>query len=160
MTNFTTLKTITLKTIGLEIPQGGGNFVNKTVALVTGKATSYGIKITTYGESTRLDGSFMVANAITGEVFEGSSIYLPKDYAESVANALNKSEGGEVIIGNNETPLEIICSPSLKSSRGYAFIIRDASTPKVIQARQEMAAALTGALAQLPAPEKAKSKAA
>lgn len=160
MTNFTTLKSITLKNVGIDIPAGGGEYLNKAVALVTGKATSYGIKMTNYGESTRLDGSFMVANAITGEVFEGSSIYLPNDYAEGVANALDKSEGGEVIIGNNETPLEIVCAASTKSARGYTFIVRNASTPKVIQARQEMAAALTGALAQLPSPEKTKSKAA
>merc|ERR1711916_10334 len=91
-TNYKTVKALTLKSAGLEIPSGGGDYLSKTIALVTGRVTSYGLKPTQYGESVRLDGSFMLANAITGEVFEGASIYLPSDYAEGIANTLDKND--------------------------------------------------------------------
>ena len=158
--NYKTAKAITFKAIGIEIPVGGGDYLNKTIALVTGKASGYGLKLTNYGESVRLDGSFMIANLGTGEVVEGSSIYLPNDYAQSIANMLDKNNGAEVLIGDSETPLEIHCAESDKAARGYTFVVREASTPQVIASKNEMANALVNTMKKLPKPEtKAKNAA-
>lgn len=152
MSNLKTLKTITLKSIGLDIPIGGGDFLDKTVALISGVANGYHLKSTQYGESVALQGDFVVVNAITGEVFEGSTLYAPSDYAEMISKKLDNSENGAVVELKN---VEIVVSHSEKAARKYTFICRSLHTVETVNKKKELASLMLQQLKALPAPEKA-----
>ena len=149
---YSTLKSISLKNCGINIPVGGGDFIEKVVLLISGVANKFDIKNTQYGESVVLMGQFMAVNAMTGEVFESSMAYLPDDFSSGVRKQLENSDG-DVAIGQHH-PVEIIVAASDRGARGYTFILRDASTPEIINQKSKMAAAMLGTLKALPAPAK------
>ena len=152
MSELNTVKTISLKTIGLKIPVGGGDFLGKTVALVSGKARGYHMKMTNYGESVCLDGEFVAINAITGEVFDGVALYMPDDFARALVNKLDKTENGVEFEG-----VQITVAASEKAGRGYTFITRNVQTVDSINAKKAWAEKMLGQLKALPAPAKNKT---
>lgn len=142
-----TVKTITLKEVIGEIPRGGGDFIGRAVMAFTGKADKYFTKITQYGESVCLVGDFVAINLLTGEVVEGSQIYLPDELAQSVAKALDtKGDGSAVIF---DSPVEILVAASERGARGYTFVTRGLSTPEAVKERENRAEKLRGAVAAL-----------
>lgn len=155
MTELNTVKQITLRGIGLKIPVGGGEFLGKTVAMVSGRATGYHMKSTNYGESVCLNGEFVAINAITGEVFDGVQLYMPDDFARALVNKLEKSEQGVEFEG-----VQIQVAGSEKAGRGYTFITRNVQTQESINAKKAWAEKMLSQVKALPAPAKAKSKAA
>ena len=145
------VKTLSLKEIGIKIPKGNiGDYVGKTVAVLTGVVNGYFFKNTNFGESICLTGQFMIANALTGEVYDGGQIYLPADFAKQVAQRLDKSAAGEVVELNK---LEIHVAASERSSTGYTYIVRNMSTLETVNKKKAMAAELLSGLKALPAPE-------
>lgn len=157
MTEIKTLKTLTLKEIGHAIPKGGGEFLNKTIALVSGVAEGYFMKANNFGESICLTGSFVIVNTMTGEVFDGSHLYMPADYASAVAKKLDKSENGSVVELAN---VEVVVSASEKAARGYTFITRALNTIETVNKKKALAAAMLSSLKALPAPETKQKKTA
>ena len=150
-------KTLSLKSIGIDIPQGGGDFLNKVVCLISGKAVRYTPVSNQFGVSYRLFGSFFYVNALTGQVFDAEEAFMPSgDFAQSIVTALEGTDGN-VSIGEDH-PLEVICAPSTRSARGYTFILRKASTPEIVESKSKMAKAMLGTLstmAALPKPNAA-----
>jgi len=147
-----TVKTLSLKEIGIKIPKGNiGDYVGKTVAVLTGVVEGYFFKMTTFGESICLTGQFMVANALTDEIFEGNAIYLPNDFAKTVTQKLDKAQAGDTLALNK---LEIHVAPSKRSSTGYTYIVRNMSTMETENKKAAMASELLSGLKGLPAPSK------
>lgn len=158
MTNVKSQKTLTLKSIGLNIPAGGGEYLDKVVALLDCDVEGYFMKATQYGESVALNGDITIVNALSGEVFQGITVYLPDDFASMIANKLDKREDQGSTVNFKA---EIIVSQSEKSARGYTYITRPISTPEMVNRRLEKANNLMSTLKALPAPQKeAKVKAA
>lgn len=158
MNNINSKKTLTLKAIGLDIPSGGGEYMNRVIALVDCNVEGYFMKTTQYGESVALSGDVTMVNAITGEIFQGITVYLPDDFASMVANKLDKREDQSTTVSFKA---EIIVSASEKSARGYTFITRPISTVEMVNARLDRAKDLLSTLKALPAPAKTpKEKAA
>lgn len=151
MTKVNSQKTITLKSIGLNIPAGGGDHLDKVVALVDCDVEGYFMKTTQYGESVALTGDITAVNALTGEIFQGITVYLPDDFASMIANKLDKRDDQSMTVNFKA---EIIVSASEKSARGYTFITRPISTPEMVNARLERANNLLSTLKALPAPKK------
>ena len=137
----TAVKAITLKQLSGGIPAGGGEFIGKVIAAVAGKVNGYSIKNTQYGESILLQGSFIAVSLITKETYEAPGLYLPKDYAEMIANSLDKSEAGSEILLDK---LQIFCAKSDRSGRGYTFITKSLETPQVVNEKKQLAASLLG----------------
>lgn len=144
------LKTLSLKNIGLKIPQGGGDFLGKTVALLSGSANSYHFKHGQFGENIALSGDFVIVNALTGEVYEGSTLYMPEDFAKTVQTRLDKAAGASVDFEG----VEIQCAKSERGARGYTFIVRPVQTPEIVNRKKDMAASLLKHVKALPAPKK------
>jgi len=145
-------KTLTLKSIGIDIPSGGGDFLGKTVAIMSGVVSGYFEKPNQYGTSYALTGDFTAINALTGECFEGVVAYLPDDYAKTICNQYDKHSQDSSFV---EFECEIVVSQSDKAARGYTFITRPISSPEIVNYRKERAEKLQSKLKALPAPEKA-----
>lgn len=146
------VKTLGIKTIlGQTIPVGGGEYIGKVVAAVTGIADGWFSKMTNYGESIALTGEFIAVNLETGETFEGSQIYLPDEFARKVAKTLDASEGGVVTF---EEPIQIEVAGSEKAARGYTFVVRKLQTLEAVNRKAKMAEAMLQKVAALPKPEK------
>jgi len=149
MSDLKAQKTLTIKSMGINIPVGGGDFLGKTVLAVTGVIDGYFMKNTNYGESICLTGDLVVANLISGEMFEGSQIYLPDDYAQKAAKALD-SEAGTVI--TLDEPLQIAVAQSDKAGRGYTYVVRKLQTIEAVNKKKQLAEMLMAKVAALPAP--------
>lgn len=149
--NITSVKAISTKTFtGEVIPAGGGDFIGKTIGIITGRVDGVFVKHTQFGENLGLSGEFLGVNPNTGEAFESSKLYLTQDKAAEIANALEKAEPGSTVsLGK----LEITVAKSEKGSRGYSFIIRQMQTAEVHNLRREMLNELLNDIKALPAPE-------
>ena len=151
-------KTLTLKSIGIDIPAGGGDYIDKVVCLVDCDIEGYFLKNSQYGDSVALSGDITMVNALTGEVFQGITLYLPSDFSTMIANKLDKREDQSQTVNFKA---EVLVSASEKSARGYTFITRPISTVEIVNQRLARANDLLSTLKALPSPEKAgKSKAA
>ena len=149
--NTTSQKTLTLKSMGIDIPHGGGEFIGKTVALISGVVSGYFEKPNQYGISYALTGDFSAVNALTGEAFEGVVAYMPDDYAKTICNQYDKHSQDSSFV---EFECEIIVSESEKAARGYTFITRPISSPEIVNYRAERVNKLQSKLKALPAPVK------
>lgn len=154
MTDIKAIKSLTLSNIGLKIPSGGGEFLGKTVALVTGVVTGHFFKTTQYGENIALAGDFVMANATTGEIFEGNTLYMPADFTQNIVQKLEANQGAEIRFP--EKGLEIVCTKSEKGARGYAFVVRNAQTVESVNARKQWAEQMLSSMKALPAPKEEK----
>lgn len=151
------IKTMTFKSIGIELPAGGGEYLNKVIALVQGSACGYTLKMTNYGESITLHGEFTAVNPETSEVFSSNTAYLAPDFAEMLKNKLDNRQDE---MSSVDCVVEVLCVASDKAARGYTFVSRSPSTPEIVNKRQQIADNLlkvAGDLA-LPAPAKSAKK--
>lgn len=62
------------------------------LAKVYGIAQSKETKTTTFGDSLKFSGQFKMENALTGEVYAGSELYLPRVCEPYLAGAMNQKE--------------------------------------------------------------------
>lgn len=147
-----TAKTISLKSLGLDIPKGGGDFIGKTVALFDCAIDGSFNKMTNFGESIALTGRITAINNLNGQVFSGDIVYLPADTALKIQGKLEKNPGAIVTI-----ECEVVVAASEKAARGYTYITREISTPEVINERQRSIDKLLAKQAALPKPEEKKA---
>lgn len=161
------IKTLSLKNTGINIPNGGGEFLGKIVLLINGLVDGYNIKTTNFGDSVALQGEFNAINPINGEAYLSNVAYLPSDFAAMIQKKLdNRKDSSETV----EFSAQITPVKSEKGARGYTFVMEPVQTVEVYNRRTAMLEKLQSQFAALPAPveqpkieekkETAKSKAA
>lgn len=150
-TNENQLKTLTMKNIGIDIPVGGGKYLNKLVMAVHAVCTGYFYKATQYGENIALVGEFNAINPETGECYFANVAYLPADFAEMIKGKLDARKDQNEIV---EFSAGITPVTSAKGARGYTFVAQPIQTAEVYNRRRAMLDQLMNKVQALPASQK------
>ena len=127
------------------------NNLNKPLIQVEGFAMDYFMNHTKFGENVGFKGDFVAVNLLTGEVFESSAIFLPKQFTETLQAKLEATQGGEVQFSG-----VIKATESEKSPLGYAWILDMPETEARVNRRKQLLLAATeqAKTLALPAPKK------
>lgn len=123
---------------------------NTPLYTVIGIATGIKTGISTYGDWACLTGQFRATNMITGELFQGSHMFLP-DVAHDMAAVALSSDGVESI----EIAFEIGAAlTDAEDGAGYEYSVR----PLIETQEADPLAAIEDRVAGLKAPKKAAPK--
>jgi hypothetical protein len=149
------VKKITIKEI-IGIPKDEDTKVYMTklssespeIAAIVGDVTGFGGKMTQYGESFFLTGSFMAQNRMTGEVIKSGKMYLPKDVTETIIASVKNREHA-----TDATSLHLTIKVVPDLSQGFTYICEPVKTIESVSREAEM----EGQLLALGAPKPLKS---
>ncbi len=115
----------------------------RSLAVIYGKANSYTVKQSQYGDSFQFNGVFEATNAQTGEIFRSSKVFLPNVIADLFTAAIDDADGSAV-----EFALEIGAKHAANAF-GYEYTVK----PLVeLQEADELASLRGVAQKALPAP--------